>query len=126
MRLNQVTIPSTDVPRSIAFYTKLGLKLIVHSNDDYARLLCEDGGSTFSIMRVDSLEFNEGVHVYFESDRLDEWVSDLKEAGMQFMHEPIDQRWLWREARVKDPDGHTVVLYHAGDNRVNPPWRLKD
>ena len=31
MRLNQVTIPVTNVPRSIEFYTRLGLLQIVDS-----------------------------------------------------------------------------------------------
>jgi hypothetical protein len=33
--------------------------------------------------------------------------------------------WLWREARLRDPDGHRVCLYRAGQNRKNPPWRLR-
>ncbi|MEM7380928.1 MAG: VOC family protein, partial [Bacteroidota bacterium] len=37
---------------------------------------------------------------------------------------PRDQSWLWREARLKDPDGNTLILYHAGENRKNPPWRI--
>jgi hypothetical protein len=23
-----------------------------------------------------------------------------------------------------DPDGHGIFVYHAGVNRLNPPWRL--
>jgi hypothetical protein len=23
-----------------------------------------------------------------------------------------------------DPDGHRVFIYHAGKNRLDPPWRL--
>jgi hypothetical protein len=25
---------------------------------------------------------------------------------------------------LRDPDGNILCLYHAGDNRRNPPWRL--
>lgn len=32
MNLNQVTVPVTNLERAIAFYQKLGLQLIVHSN----------------------------------------------------------------------------------------------
>ena len=34
--------------------------------------------------------------------------------------------YLWREARLREPDGHDVRLYQATENRLNPPWRMKD
>ncbi len=48
MNLNQVTLYVSNVPSSIPFYESLGLELIVHTHDQYARFLC-DGGSTFSL-----------------------------------------------------------------------------
>ena len=38
---------------------------------------------------------------------------------------PEDQTWLWREAWLRDPDGNRLCLYHAGNNRRFPPWRVK-
>jgi hypothetical protein len=32
--------------------------------------------------------------------------------------------YLWREAFLRDPDGNVIVLFSAGENRLNPPWRL--
>ena len=52
MNLNQITVPSLNVEKSIAFYEKLGLKLIVKSLPNYARFECPDGNSTFSIHLV--------------------------------------------------------------------------
>jgi len=26
---------------------------------------------------------------------------------------------------VKDPDGNQLVLYYAGKNRKDPPWKIK-
>lgn len=49
MNLNQVTIPSLDLSKSVPFYQQLGLKLIVESQPHYARFECPDGNSTFSI-----------------------------------------------------------------------------
>lgn len=37
---------------------------------------------------------------------------------------PNDKRWLWREAHLKDIDQTQLILYHAGENRLNPPWKL--
>lgn len=125
MNLNQVTIPSTDLEISVAFYKKLGLQLIVDSIPRYARFVCPDGNSTFSIHRVDELDKGaNGTIVYFECDNLDEEYKRLISLDVEFMHPPVDQTWLWREARLKDPDGNQVILFYGGENRINPPWRI--
>jgi len=53
MNLNQVTLPVLDVERSIIFYETLGFKLVVQNLPEYARFQCEEGGSTFSLHKVD-------------------------------------------------------------------------
>jgi catechol 2,3-dioxygenase-like lactoylglutathione lyase family enzyme len=124
MNLNQVTVPSIDIAASVNFYTRLGLRQIVASLPDYARFECPDGGATFSIHRVDRISNGQGIIVYFECEELDTAVDDLKRSGVVFESEPRDQSWLWREAYLRDPDGNLICLYHAGENRRNPPWRL--
>ncbi|UTW65982.1 VOC family protein [bacterium SCSIO 12643] len=126
MNLNQITIPSVDVNRAVDFYQKLGLDLIVKSNDHYARFVCPNGSSTFSIHEVSELKEGEGIYVYFECENLDEKVRELKAKGVEFEEDPTDRSWLWREARLKDLDGNQLILYFAGENRLNPPWRLKN
>lgn len=123
MNLNQVTIPSKDVVQAIAFYKKLGLKLIVHSHDGYARFECPDGDSTFSIHQVADLPIGFGVIVYFEVDDVSATINDLIAKGIEIDELPQEQSWLWREARLKDLDGNSIIIYHAGENRKNPPWR---
>lgn len=123
MNLNQVTVPTLDVDRAIAFYTQLGLRLIVHTHDGYARFECPEGAATFSVHRVDALPTGQGVVVYFELDDLDERVAALAAAGLVFDQLPVDQSWLWREAQLRDPDGNRLILYRAGKNRKYPPWR---
>lgn len=124
MRLNQVTVPSTDVDRSIKFYTSIGLELIVHTHDNYARLVLPDGGATFSISKVDALPEGRGIHIYFEVDDLQSRVELLKSKGIEFLTEPEMKSWLWAEAHLLDPDGNYLIIYHAGENRLNPPWRI--
>jgi catechol 2,3-dioxygenase-like lactoylglutathione lyase family enzyme len=124
MNLNQVTLPSTDVARSCAFYQALGFTQIVSSLPDYARFECAAGGSTFSLHRVASLAPGPGMVVYFECDDLDARYQQLAAQGVVFDSAPMDQTWLWREAYLRDPDGHVLCLYHAGENRRYPPWRL--
>ena len=90
----------------------------------YARFECPNGNATFSIHQVDELGHGEGIYVYFECDNLDERVSKIKLQGITFDQEPTDQRWLWREARLKDVDGNQLILFYGGENRINPPWRI--
>ena len=123
MNLNQVTVPSIDLSKSVPFYQKLGLKLIVHTHSAYARFECPKGDSTFSIHQVLELPKGEGVYVYFELKNLDDYVAELIEKGIEFEEMPNDKSWLWREARLKDLDGNQLILFHAGENRKNPPWR---
>jgi predicted enzyme related to lactoylglutathione lyase len=63
--------------------------------------------------------------VYFECADLDARVERLKQLGLQFESEPTNQTWLWRESRLKDPSGNRICLFYAGENRQNPPWRVK-
>ncbi|MGR3812213.1 VOC family protein [Jiulongibacter sp. NS-SX5] len=125
MNLNQITVPALNLSQSVPFYQKLGLKLIVDDIPNYVRFECPEGDATFSIQQTDRLPEGDGIHVYFECKNLDEKVDQLKGMGFIFDQEPKDQSWLWREAKLKDPDGNVIILYFAGENRLNPPWRVK-
>lgn len=125
MNLNQVTIYSTKPQESIEFYKKLGLKIIVDSAPRYVRFECPNGNSTFSIHEAQEATHKTSIVLYFECENLDEKVAELKQQGIEFEHDPVDQIWLWREARLKDPNGNRICLFYAGENRLNPPWRVK-
>jgi hypothetical protein len=124
MNLNQITVPSLDLTKSIPFYEKIGLKLIVKSLPHYARFECPDGGSTFSISQTEKLPSGKGISVYFECENLDEYVNTLIEKGIEFDELPNDKRYLWRVAKLKDIDGNQLVLFYGGEDRLNPPWRI--
>lgn len=124
MNLNQVTVPVLDIPKAVQFYQALGLKLIVES-PHYARFECPEGEATFSLHITDKLPEGEGISVYFECNDLDAKVDELIKQGIAFDELPNDKRWLWREAHLKDLDNNHIVLYFAGDNRKNPPWKVK-
>lgn len=125
MNLNQVTIYSTKPTESIEFYKKLGLRLIVDSAPRYVRFECPDGNSTLSIHETENASQSSNIILYFECENLDEEVNRLKELGLAFEAEPVDQTWLWREAYLKDVDGNRICLFYAGENRQNPPWKVK-
>ena len=124
MNLNQVTVPVLDVEKAITFYEEFGLKLIVKSLPHYARFQCPVATSTFSLHQVNNLPAGESVWVYFEIENLDTTVSLLIDKGFIFEEMPEDKPWLWREATLRDMDNNKIILYHAGINRTNPPWKI--
>ena len=124
MNLNQVTIPVSNVVESIPFYQRLGLKLIVHSHNKYARFECSPNGTTLSLHKVDHVAKGDKVIIYFEREDIDEFVNSLVQKGIKFESLPKDQPWLWREAKLYDPDNNPIIIYYAGENRINPPWKL--
>lgn len=124
MNLNQVTVSVTNVERSIIFYEKLGLRLIVKALPDYARFEFPEGSSTLSLHQADGPTGASGPWLYFETQDLDETVKKLTDQGIFFEELPNDTPWLWREARLKDPDNNQLIIYFAGKNRKDPPWKL--
>ena len=123
MNLNQVTLPVNNMDTSTKFYRDLGFTQIVDT-PHYARFECPEGDATFSLLLEDANVINSAI-IYFEHEDLDNWVNKLKAMGIEFDQEPTDQRYLWREAVLHDPSGNKIKLYWAGDNRLNPPWRVE-
>jgi len=123
VNLNQLTLPASSIPDSVAFYKKLGLKQIVDS-PHYSRFECPDGDTTFSLHITENFTPNEHYVTYFEIENLDEFVTQKVAEGFQFDRMPEDMRWKWREARLKDPAGNVICLFWAGEMRKNPPWRV--
>lgn len=125
MNLNQVTIFSEKPVETVEFFEKLGLIRIVDSLPRYARLECPDGEATLSVNIADKVVVTDNVYLYFECDDLDEEVDRLKGIGLTFEQDPLDTPWLWRQAYLRDPNGNKICLFRAGENRKDPPWRLK-
>ncbi|WP_299569484.1 VOC family protein [uncultured Shewanella sp.] len=146
MRLNQITLSVNDMAQSCEFYLLLGFTQIVstaQSGNHYARFACPEGEATFSLSlkqselitlkestseqttsELPARECNNSCVIYFEHQALDEWVADLIHKGIQFEQLPVDEAYLWREAILFDPSGNKIKLYWAGENRLNPPWRV--
>ncbi|HTC11680.1 MAG TPA: VOC family protein [Acetobacteraceae bacterium] len=123
MNLNQVTLPACDVAASARFYRGMGFTQIVDTAH-YARFECPDGESTFSVHHAPAVPPDTGTVIYFEVEQLDDKVRALQALGFEFFHPPTDERWLWREARLKDPSGNVICLFWGGENRRFPPWRI--
>ncbi|KAH9258708.1 hypothetical protein BASA81_003210 [Batrachochytrium salamandrivorans] len=130
--LNQVTLLVCDVAVNKEFFQRLGFKLIVDAPPHYARFELPGGNppATFSL----DLDPEADVHakqkaqVFFELPSklaLDEYCARMeREQGFEFLEPPTDKDYLWREARLKTPEGHDVRFYFAGVNRLDPPWKV--
>lgn len=123
MNMNQVTLPVRDMEKATRFYRTMGFLQIVDS-PHYARFECTQGVSTFSLS-LDTGDSENTAVIYFEHENLDGLVSALKAKGLVFDQDPTDMSYLWREAILHDPSGNKIKLYWAGENRLNPPWRVE-
>jgi hydroxymethylpyrimidine/phosphomethylpyrimidine kinase len=125
-RLNQVTVTGTDYARSVDFYRGIGLRQIVDSPENgYARFETA-GGVTLSVQIDPEEKILATTALYLECDDLDQRVEQLARSGITFEHGPRNQPWMWREARLRDPDGNIIFFYKAGEHRRFPPWRMTD
>ena len=122
MNLNQITLPVSDMQQAVTFYLTMGFTQIVDT-PHYARFSCPEGEATFSLS-LDKQASSGGAVIYFEHEHLDELVHTLIERGIEFEQLPTEQRYLWKEAIVRDPSGNKIKLFWAGENRLNPPWKV--
>jgi len=130
MRLSHLTLPVSDIPRARAFYLGLGLTLIVDS-PHYCRFLARldesgEGDETLSIEAVEG-RVDRVSQIGFEfasAGALDAFCARLAASGLA-VEGPVDRAWLWRDARLTDPDGHELMFFHAGKNKLDPPWRVR-
>lgn len=123
MELNQVTLPVKDMDEAVQFYLCLGFTQIVDT-PHYSRFSCPDGNSTFSLS-LENDDFENHSVIYFEHQNLEKLCQNLTDKGVIFEQQPIEQRYLWKEAILKDPSGNKIKLYWAGENRLNPPWKVE-
>ncbi len=125
MRLSHVTLHVTDIAGSRAFYERLGFVLIVAA-DHYCRFVV-GAGTTLSLEAHDGpLAPAAMICIEFDTcSALDREIARLDSAGIAIAEMPNDKTWLWREARLIDPDGHVLVYFFAGDNKLDPPWRVR-
>jgi len=123
MRMNQITLAVGEMAPCTEFYEALGARLIVDSAPRYQRFEWP-GGETLSLHHEPGWTGADWPLVYLETDDLNALCARLKAGGLALESEPEDQRWLWREADIRDPAGNRLRLFQAGDNRRFPPWRI--
>ena len=94
-------------------YKKLSQKLLNLLDRDPSKGFTQR--QIFSILRISQPSQRKQMKVMLEK---------LIKQGINIDDLPKDKAWLWRESYLKDPDGNQLILYKAGENRKNPPWRI--
>jgi catechol 2,3-dioxygenase-like lactoylglutathione lyase family enzyme len=138
MNLSQINLVVRDMPRSLAFYRRLGLTIDEGSEPAWARhhASARSGGVR---LEFDSDAFARqwdpgwkgspggglGVLIFDVPTRedVDRLFATLTQAGAPVQQPPEDAFWGARYAIVEDPDGNPVGLMSPidADRRFAPP-----
>jgi methylmalonyl-CoA/ethylmalonyl-CoA epimerase len=119
--IHQVSIPSSDIERSIEFYRdRLGARLIAKF-DPPGLVFFDFDGVRLLLSGMSSESGSGSTAVYFRVDDVDEAYQSLVAAGIKFKGEPQmiyrdedgtfgpagSEEWM---AFFEDPDGNTLAL----------------
>jgi catechol 2,3-dioxygenase-like lactoylglutathione lyase family enzyme len=118
---NHVIVYVKDVPRSLGFYRDRLRFPVIEEVEGYARLRSPRGSSTLALHALGKGQTldpkKETIRLYFEVEGLDALCRRLVKEGVKIDQPPKDMEWGWRHAYLRDPDGHEISLYWAGEKR---------
>lgn len=126
LAFNHVMVYARNVQRAMYFYRDLlGFKLLELFEGQgmpcYARLRSPAGRTTIALHEFESgvnPPDREGIRLYFEVKELDRLCKKLVGEGVEIQQMPKRMPWGWKHAYLKDPDGHELSLYWAGQKRL--------
>lgn len=123
MQLNAVAVSSSNMQKTIAFYTLLGFDFSESTGDeDHIEPATADGSARLMIDKKAVIEGimgeapQPGNHSSFAiqfdtAEEIDHICAKIAEAGFSIVKEPWDAFWGQHYAIVQDPDGYLVDLY---------------
>ncbi len=124
-KLDAIAITSSDMAKTVAFYSMIGFEFGPFGPDDqHVEPITKDGDVRLMIDTAELMEQLIGVrptppnHSSFallcdSPAEVDDIAEKLKAAGHSLTVEPWDAFWGQRYATVKDPDGYQVDLFAA-------------
>ena|SRR3989344_7957538 len=122
MKIDAVGVASTNVARTIEFYSLLGFSFPVYTDQPHLEAVTEEGAVRFMIDSASLIkellgeEPRPGNHAQIALDcgtprGVDAKVAAVREGGFSIAKEPWDALWGQRYAVVEDPDGYKVDLF---------------
>ncbi len=113
-----------DLKASKSFYELLGF-VTIDEHEGYARLRSPGGVGTIALHKSEGRALDApGIRLYFEVPNLQDFCHMLEDRGIRFDKPPKLMEWGWHHAYLKDPDGHEISLFHAGDKRFDRTVRI--
>lgn len=128
MRLNALAVASSDIPKTVEFYSLLGFKFKdVKADADHVDSVHEDGETRLMIDSVTLMISLIGEvprpanHSAFaiecdSPEQVNQAAKAIADAGFTVNKEPWDAFWGQRYCVVQDPDGYLIDLYAGLNN----------
>lgn len=123
MKLDAVGVTSSNLKRTVDFYTLLGFQFPEYINDEQhlepitpngsARLMIDTKNIVKDIIGEDPKPGNHSSFAiqYNTAEEVDNIILRLIDADYTVVKQPWDAFWHQRYAVVQDPDGYRVDLY---------------
>jgi catechol 2,3-dioxygenase-like lactoylglutathione lyase family enzyme len=125
MKITAVAVSSSDLKKTVAFYTLLGFEFSDFADDEQHVEPITSAGS--ARLMIDSKELIKGIigeepkasnHSPFAIEydspaEVNQIAAAIEAGGFKVVKQPWDAFWGQRYAIVEDPDGYKVDLYAA-------------
>ena len=123
MKIDAIGVKSTDLAKTISFYSIFGFTFPeLNDEDQHIEAIAESGQVR---LMIDSAEMLESIigdkpvpsnHSAFailceSPDEVNSVTKKIKDSGFDVIKEPWDAFWGQRYAIVKDPDGYLIDLF---------------
>ena len=110
IRFDGISLPVSDVERSVAFYQQFGFEVQVqHANFALLRL----GEGTIGLLKMDLSKWPNAprgaIHIELSTENLDALFEQLEAQGVHFASPPVDRSWE-RQMFTNDPDGYRLEI----------------
>jgi len=110
IRFDGISLPVSDVDRSVAFYQQFGYELQIR-HDDFALLRLGEG--TIGLLKMDLSRWPSAprgaIHFELSTENLDALFEQLEAQGVHFASPPVDRPWE-RQMFTNDPDGYRLEI----------------
>ncbi len=105
-----ISLPVSDVERSVAFYQQFGFEVQVQ-NPHFALLRLGEG--TIGLLKMDLSKWPDAprgaIHIELSTPDLDALYQQLESQGVHFLQPPLDRPWE-RQMFTNDPDGYRLEI----------------
>ena len=110
IRFEGLSLPVSDVARSVAFYQQFGFQ-VEQYGPQFALLRLGEG--TLGLLKSELVEqtrtVRERIHIELSTDHLDELYAELQARGVIVLESPHDEPWE-RAMATPDPDGYHLEI----------------